>query len=94
MSAIQIPTPDEVKAARVAAGLTQTAAADLVHRTLRNWQQWESGARRIDLALWDLFQLKVNLWIAHRYPSEASGSRQERNHENPEKRSANRWLHH
>ena len=35
------PTPAEVRAAREAAGLTQTQAAALVRATARNWQQWE-----------------------------------------------------
>ena len=58
------PTPAEVRAAREAAGLTQTQAAALVRATARNWQQWEqtegSNARRMHPGLWELFRLKTN----------------------------------
>lgn len=52
------PSPEEVRAAREAAGLTQTAAAALVHATCRNWQQWEAGDRRMHPGLWELFRAK------------------------------------
>ena len=54
------PTPDEIKEARKKAGLTQTAAASLVHKALRSWQQWEAGDRKIDLDTWELFLIKTN----------------------------------
>lgn len=58
------PAPDEVRAARDAAGLTQTQAATLVHGTLRAWQGWEApegepSARRMHPGLWELFLLKT-----------------------------------
>lgn len=53
------PEPNEIRAAREAAGLTQTAAAELVHGSLRTWQQWEAGDRRMHPGLWELFGLKV-----------------------------------
>lgn len=53
------PTAGEVRAARTAAGLTQTAAAALVHTTCRVWQQWEAGDRRMHPAFWDLFHAKA-----------------------------------
>lgn len=52
------PSPTEIRAAREAAGMTQSAAAALIYRTARNWQQWEGGERRMDPALWELFCLK------------------------------------
>ncbi len=57
------PSPAEVRAAREAAGLTQTQAAALVHSTDRNWRMWEDdtggpSARRMHPGLWELFQLK------------------------------------
>lgn len=60
------PSPAEVRAAREAAGLTQTQAAALVHASLRNWQQWEqaegaSSARRMHPGLWELFRVKAGL---------------------------------
>jgi DNA-binding transcriptional regulator YiaG len=54
-----IPTPAEVRAAREAAGLTQTAAATLVHVDLRSWQRWESGERTMSPAHWELFGIKA-----------------------------------
>lgn len=54
------PTPHEIRAAREAAGLTQTAAAALIYRTLRGWQEWEAGNRRMSPALWELFRHKVS----------------------------------
>jgi putative transcriptional regulator len=61
-----IPTPSEIKAARLAAGLTQTEAAKLIHSTLRAWQSWEaepgtSGHRAMHPGLWELFRLKAHL---------------------------------
>lgn len=54
------PSADEVKAARVAAGLTQAEAAALVClRAQQRWGEYESGARTIDPARWELFRLKT-----------------------------------
>lgn len=55
------PTPAEIKSAREAAGLSQEAAAELLYRTARNWQQWELEERKMDPALWELFQIKSAL---------------------------------
>lgn len=51
------PAPAEIRAARQAAGLTQSEAAACLHVTLRNWQQWEAGERRMHPALWDWFRV-------------------------------------
>lgn len=53
------PTPAQIIAARLAADLTQEQAGARVHAALRTWQQWEAGDRRISLAAWELFQLKI-----------------------------------
>jgi DNA-binding transcriptional regulator YiaG len=53
------PTPETIRAARMAAGLSQTAAARLVSATLRSWQQWEAGDNRMHPGLFELFQLKT-----------------------------------
>lgn len=63
-SAARNPKPDEIRAAREAAGLTQTEAAELVYTTCRVWQQWEAvedtpGHRRMHPAFWELFNLKT-----------------------------------
>lgn len=52
-------TPAKLKQARSNAGLTQAQAAKLVHRSLRNWQQWEGYERTIDPAIYELFCLKT-----------------------------------
>jgi DNA (cytosine-5)-methyltransferase 1 len=54
------PEPSVIEAERRRAGLTQTRAAELVHGSLRGWQQWEAGDRRMHPAFWELFLLKVN----------------------------------
>ncbi|TAL65737.1 MAG: hypothetical protein EPN79_11185 [Burkholderiaceae bacterium] len=54
------PLPSEVRAAREAAGLTQTEAAALVHTSCRTWQQWEAGDRRMHQAFWELFRIKIS----------------------------------
>jgi putative transcriptional regulator len=48
-----------VRAAREAAELTQTEAAALIYCTLRGWQEWECGNRRMHPAFWELFQFKL-----------------------------------
>ncbi len=53
------PLPEEILAARQAAGLTQTEAASLVCGSLRAWQQWEAGDRRMHPGLWMLFSLRT-----------------------------------
>ena len=53
------PTPVEIRAARLAAGLTQAAAAALVQAGLRSWSHWENGDRRMPAATWELFMIKT-----------------------------------
>jgi DNA-binding XRE family transcriptional regulator len=53
------PSPKEITVARVKAGLTQTEAGKLIHASLRTWQQWEAGDRRMHPAFWELFKLKL-----------------------------------
>lgn len=57
--------PEEIRAAREEAGLSQTAAAELVHSKLRTWQQWEAGDRKMHPGLWELFRLKIAMLIEH-----------------------------
>ncbi len=52
------PSPEEIRCAREAAKLSQTAAAALVHTTCRTWQQWEAGDRKMHAAFWELFCIK------------------------------------
>lgn len=58
------PSPEEVRAARIEAGLTQTQAAKIVHCTLNAWQKWEAAgvnSRRFHPGLWELFKIKTGL---------------------------------
>lgn len=57
---MNIPTKQQIKAARIAAGLTQAQAGQLLHANVRTWQQWEAGDRKMHLAFWELFQLKLS----------------------------------
>jgi putative transcriptional regulator len=52
-------TPEQIRAAREAARLTQTAAAKLIFSTLRTWQDWEAGKRKMHKGLFKLFKLEV-----------------------------------
>lgn len=51
------PAPFEVRAAREAAGHTQAVAAGTVFGTVRSWQQWELGERRMPPSTFLLYQL-------------------------------------
>lgn len=58
------PTPEEIKATRLAAGLTQVKAAEMVYVVGRAWVYWEatdsaSGQRKMPLAVWELFLAKI-----------------------------------
>lgn len=53
------PTPAEVKAARLAAGLTQTKAGELIYCCSRTWQKWEYGEVEMNPALWELWNIKI-----------------------------------
>jgi DNA (cytosine-5)-methyltransferase 1 len=53
------PKPPEIRAAREAAGLTQAEAGELVHVSMRGWQQWEAGERPMHPAFWELFRRKL-----------------------------------
>lgn len=55
------PAPAEIIKARTDAGLTQTEAAELIYSTLRAWQNWECGARRMHPQLWESFRQKAGL---------------------------------
>lgn len=51
---------EEIKEARLKAGLTQKQAAELVGSpSYRTWQDWEAGKRNMPAAKWELFQIKT-----------------------------------
>ncbi len=53
------PSPEQIRAAREQANLTQTAAAAVIYCSLTGWQQWDAGTRRMHPAFWELFNIKV-----------------------------------
>lgn len=58
-----IPSAPQIKAARVAAGLSQKQAAELVYASARAWQNWESESgsnRAMHPAIFELFLVKTN----------------------------------
>lgn len=54
------PAPSEIREARLARRLTQSEAAQLIHSSMRAWQEWEAGNRKMHPAFWELFQRKAN----------------------------------
>jgi DNA-binding transcriptional regulator YiaG len=67
------PTPEQVKQVREAVqasmsiGITaaQDWCANALHTSRRSFQQWETGARAIHPAFWELLTIKTAL-IAHK----------------------------
>lgn len=55
------PVPEEIRAAREVAELTQAQAAALVHCSPRAFEQWEAGERGMHPAFWELFRIKAGL---------------------------------
>lgn len=55
-----LPTPQQLKAARIAAGLTQKQAAQLVGVQERAWCYYEAG-RPISYCKWRIFQLEAGI---------------------------------
>lgn len=54
------PSPKQIKVLRNSLNLSQTEAADILYCTLRGWQEWEAGNRRMHPAFWELFNIKSN----------------------------------
>lgn len=49
----------EIRKARLALGLTQEQAGEVIGATRRAWQDWELGQRNMPRAKWELFQIKT-----------------------------------
>lgn len=60
------PAGSEIRAARVAAGLTQRQAGALIYCSDETWRAWENGRNRMSAALWELWQLRAAdpAWLA------------------------------
>jgi DNA-binding transcriptional regulator YiaG len=56
----------QFKALRLAAGLSQPKAAELIGFKKRAIQYWEAGVNPIPQAAWELFQIKVDLLLEQR----------------------------
>ncbi len=52
------PAPLAIRRARLMLGLTQAQAGALIYRTVRTWNNFESGRRPMDPLLWEV-------WRAH-----------------------------
>ena len=61
LAKIQASNPDkeQIRAARINAGLTQTQAAEIIYSGLRQWQKWECGEHRMHPGLFELFLKKT-----------------------------------
>jgi predicted transcriptional regulator len=61
------PTPEEIRASREAAGLTQEAAASLAGLSCQpRWAEYEAGRKRPSSTLWELWLLRVDQHPTHR----------------------------
>jgi DNA-binding transcriptional regulator YiaG len=58
MDTTKNPAPADVLAARQRAGLTQAQAGALLYVNALAWFRWESGARKMHPAFWELFGRK------------------------------------
>ena len=80
MNPIQIPTPQQVKAARVTARMTQQACADAFGYGLRGWQQKEETGkthRALSLGEWHFLMLLGNQhpnWVLQTKASKSKGT--------------------
>jgi len=53
------PGKEEIRLARINAGLTQTNAAEIIYSGIRAWQKWESGEHKMHPGLFELFLKKT-----------------------------------
>lgn len=58
----KIITPKMVLSARTTANLTQKEAAALVYVDERSWQRWESGDRKMNRNVYELFLIKTGIF--------------------------------
>ncbi len=63
---LKSPAPDKLKSTRKALGYTQKEAAQMVHVSLRAWQLWEAGDRKMPAAIWELCVVKAGMHPLYR----------------------------
>ena len=52
------PDPELIRETRGGVCQTQAQAAAVVHATVRTWQDWEAGRRRMPLVAWQVYLLR------------------------------------
>jgi DNA-binding transcriptional regulator YiaG len=55
----QPPTANQIREARLQAGMTLNSASQLLYVHIDTWSKWESGARAMHPAFWELFMRKL-----------------------------------
>ena len=68
--------PEQIKAVRLKAGLTQAEAAKLISYSKRAWQDWEQGRKPMRDAVMDFFLLKLALRDARMEESDEAQERE------------------
>jgi putative transcriptional regulator len=63
---LKSPSPEQLKSTRKALGYTQKEAAELVHVSLRAWQLWEAGDRKMPPGIWELCVIKAGVHPLYR----------------------------
>jgi len=53
------PTPYQILVARLAAGLSQAEAGELILASKRSWENWEQGRVNMHPGLFDYFLIKT-----------------------------------
>jgi len=68
------PSPDQIRASREAAGLTQEAASRLAGLSCQpRWAEYEAGRKVPSAALWELWLLRVDQHPTHRISRRRAG---------------------
>jgi hypothetical protein len=86
-----IPGKDHIRLLRVSNGLTQKESASMVGLSHGSrWAEFESGARKIDAARWELFLVKIGLHPMF-FPIsriQGTGEKQKSTQKNPTKKKS------
>ena len=53
------PTPEEIRKARKAAGMTQEEAAEIIYIKMNSWMRYETSKSNMHPGLFELFLLKT-----------------------------------